>query len=193
MPRTRKYKATVQDRLNAGARGQRVRNAYGFVDPYPEIFGTIPEKIFYARLMYEQIPFLFQSKITVNIPELDLLKDYRPDFIFPELKIIVEVQGAHWHSKPEALDADAYKQALYNIMGYKVLAWWDYDILYDMDALFASEPVFNNYIGRRGGRIIEAGKQVIRDDAKGIRTLNSKRARPKGAALGRRSVRKPLL
>jgi G:T-mismatch repair DNA endonuclease (very short patch repair protein) len=191
MPRRRQNILTATQREEIGSRSQRVRRktSYGFQDPFPDIEGTTPEKILYARLSLLRIPFEFQSKILVNIPELAILKDYRPDFVIPDLKLIIEVQGAYWHSKPAAVDEDAYKAALYQTMGYKVLAWWDFDIAYDIDALFASEPALYTLQGR-GGRVIDLSRQVIRDDTKGIRTLNQKRKRPVAPRVSRKGLLK---
>lgn len=50
--------------------------------------------------------------------EIQLDKFYQADFIIPSAKIIIEVQGAFWHSKPATIDSDAYKFALYEVSGY---------------------------------------------------------------------------
>lgn len=152
---------------------RRIRTGQ-WVDPFPGVNGTLPEKILYARLELMQIPFIFQGLLTINIPELDLIKDHRPDFIIPGLKLIIEVQGSYWHSKPEALEADAYKFALYQAMGYRVLDWWDYQIEGNLDSLFLAEPALAYYAGQRGGRIL-TGREPNIDDTKGIATMNRKR------------------
>lgn len=160
-------------------------------DPTPWIEGTIPEKIIINRLLIMQIPFESQGYININIPEIDLNKDYRPDIFIPDLKLIIQIQGAYFHSKPAQVEADAYTNALYEAVGYRVIDWWDYDILTNVDALFASEPQLNNYTGRRGGRETTLRQSNI-DDTKGIRTLNQKRARGATAArVSTRKLRKP--
>jgi hypothetical protein len=167
-----KTTTTTAERRNESSRKRYARNHTGFTDPYPEVQGSVPEKIVYARLLLMQIPFQFQTFFTVNIPEINLVKDYRPDFILPTAKIIIEVQGSYWHSSKEAIESDSYKYALYTAMGYKVLIWWDYEIETNLDALFRRD--LNTWTLPRGGRIIDPKKQSTRDDLKGLRTLNTK-------------------
>lgn len=151
--------------------------AGGWVDPYPTVMGTRPEKIVYAQLMMRGINFYFQSMLLVNLPLLRISKEYRPDFILPDLKIVIEVQGVYFHSKPESIESDAYKQALYNMMGYKVLAWWDYEIEENVVDLFIKEPLLAQR-GGSGGRIVTKKDKSI-DDLKGLRTTNRRRFRSK--------------
>lgn len=171
MPRYKTTRTTAERRRET-SRKRYARNHTGFVDPYPEVLGSVPEKIVYARLTLMRIPFMTQSMFTVNIPEISLVKDYRPDFILPDAKIIIEVQGSYWHTLPGALESDSYKYALFTAMGYKVLIWWDYEIETDLDALFRRDLNVWNF--RRGGRIIDPKRQSDRDDLAGLRTMNSK-------------------
>ena len=190
MPRY-KSKITTAERRRESSRKKYARNWKGFVDPFPEVLGSMPEKIVYARLTLMQIPFMFQSTFNVSIPEIALNKDYRPDFILPDAKIIIEVQGSYWHSKPEQIEADSYKYALYQVMGYKVLIWWDYEIETNLDALLRRD--LNTWEYRRGGRIIDPKRQVERDDLAGLRTLNTKyKRKPYRTFIGtsKRKVRK---
>jgi very-short-patch-repair endonuclease len=190
MPRL-KTKLTTKKRRSLTRDKYRIYNVYDWSDPYPDVMGTMPEKMVYARLMLMQIPFYFQNQIDVNIPIANIYKKYRPDFVLPHAKIIIEVQGSYWHSKPEAIESDSYKFALYEAVGYKVLAWWDYDIESNLDKLFAQTPVLNNWKYARGGRIITARTQ-FRDDLKGLRTMNAKKRKPYRQFVGtsRRNVRK---
>lgn len=164
---------TSAERRERSRRRRVVSGAW--VDPFPTIMGTRPEKIVYAQLMYRGINFYFQSMLLVNLPLLKISKEYRPDFILPDQKIIIEVQGIYFHSKPDTIESDAYKQALYNLMGYKVLAWWDYEIEENVIDLFIKEPLLANLTGR-GGRIKTKHDKSI-DDLKGLRTTNRRRFR----------------
>ncbi len=187
-----RYRTASAKRRFDTAQNYRKRNVYGWQDPFPEVPGTAPEKMVFARLTLMRIPFRFQSYTTVNIPELNVKKDYRPDFIIPGLKLIIEVQGAYWHSMEKAIVDDAYKHALYQIMGFRVAAWWDYDILENLDGLFSADPQLNIYKGVYGDRIIIKDRQSYRDDLKGLRTLNAKKRKPYRTFIGtsRRRVRK---
>lgn len=149
----------------------------GWVDPYPTVMGTRPEKMVYEQLMKRGIKFYYQSMLLVNLPLLQISKEYRPDFILPDQKIVIEVQGVYFHSKAGSIEADAYKQALYNMMGYKVLAWWDYEIEENIIDLFVREPLLAHLIGSSGRVFTKKDKSI--DDLKGLRTTNRRRWRPK--------------
>lgn len=168
-----RYKAPT-DELRA--RTKRFRTTKGeWVDPFPNVLGTVPEKMVYAQLIWRRIPFQFQTWFRVQIPLAGFDDWYRPDFILPDRKIIIEIQGAYWHSQPEQVEKDAFKYALYQSLGYKVLTWWDYEIYNNLPLLFAQDASLGWTGGKRGGRIITEHQEII-DDAKGIRTTNTKRA-----------------
>lgn len=190
MPRLRKGR-TTRERRSATRDRYYIHGTREWQDPYPDVQGTVPEKMVFARLMLMQIPFYFQNEIDVKIPIANIYKKYRPDFVLPHAKIIIEVQGSYWHSKPEAIKSDAYKYALYETVGYKVYAWWDYEIERNLDALIAKTPVLNNWKFARGGRIVTSRTKKI-DDLKGLRTLNARKRKPSSRFVGtsKRGVRK---
>lgn len=141
----RKTPLTTNEKYDR-AKKYRLTRSYVWHDPYPDIPGTKPEKMVYAGLMRRGIPFIFQSDFHIVLPSYDLEGNdwYKPDFILPDLNIIIEVQGAYWHTKPDQIDSDSYKYALYQLMGKKVLLWWDYDIEAKLDDLFAMESELGN-------------------------------------------------
>lgn len=191
MPRLVSKTLTAKQR--AAATKRHASSPKTYFDPTPEIQGTDPEKIVINRLLYMGIPFVSQGYVTINIPELDLNKDYRPDILIPDIKLIIQIQGAYWHSSDAQIEADAYLNALYEAVGYRVIDWWDFDILTNLDALFASEPELVNWAYPRGGRITTGYRQSNIDDTKGIATVNKRRAKgAKAARVGRRKLRKPI-
>lgn len=181
MPRLVKYRP---NRISTKVRAERMaikRYRKGtWVDPFPWVHGTLPEKMVYAELSRRGIPFLFLNEINFKIPEIDFNKDYQADFVIPSLNIIIEVQGAFWHSKPKTVESDAFKFAIYQLKGYKVLAWWDYEIMTDLAGLIAREPKLTgasiplNF--QTGSSELKARSRKKPDTSKGIRTLNRKRA-----------------
>lgn len=157
----------------------RVRGYKNFVDPFPLGFGTLPEKMVYAELSRRNIPFLYLNDLRFQIPEIDFDKWYQADFAIPSLKIIIEIQGAYWHSKPAAIESDAYKFAIYQTTGWKPVAWWDFDILVRLQELFSEVPelVAATRVDpntRSAELPVQSRKKT--DTSKGIRTLNQKRA-----------------
>lgn len=174
--RTRKHYLTTAKRAAKASR-QRYIKGVQFVDPFPNIDGTIPEKIVYRELSHRSVPFAFQNEVTFNIPEIDLVKDYRPDIVLPTLRIIIEVQGSYWHSTDQAIQDDAFKDSIYEMCGWRVLNWWDYDILSGVGELFAHDPVLSVYnydTTHTGSTEYVYQTKIVRDDAVGILTNNHK-------------------
>lgn len=171
-----KTKVSTKER----ARRSRSYRVWGFrrwIDPFPAVHGTVPEKMVYAALSRRQIPFLFLNNVNIAIPEIELYKNYQADFVIPGLRLIIEVQGAYWHSRPAAIESDAFKFALYEHAGYKVLAWWDFDIIDNVERLFAQEPLLAGTGGLASGTSeLPAVNRTKVDTSKGIRTLNRRRA-----------------
>lgn len=176
MPRLLTYRQrTTEERAKIS---NRVRGYKKWIDPFPGVHGTLPEKMVYARLSQLGIPFLFLNDITFNIPELEFNKDYQADFLIPSLNLIIEVQGAFWHSKPKTIEADAFKLAIYELKGYKVLVWWDYDIIANINLLVAASPELLSaarFPSSFKNEELPVQKRTKVDTSKGIRTLNQRR------------------
>lgn len=181
MPRLKKNISTVKRRVETSDK-YRLKNTFDWFDPFknPLGFGTVPEKMVYAALTRMGIPFYYLNDISFSDPEIDFFKEYQADFIIPATKVIIEVQGSYWHSKPANIEADSYKLAVYESFGYKALAWWDYDIYERLDMLISSEPLLMalshpDYF--RGGTSTELTpmKRTKTDTSQGIRTMNARK------------------
>lgn len=152
-----------------------------FIDPHPLGFGTLPEKLVYSKLTREGIPFYYLNDLTFSDPEADYFKIFQADFYIPDANLIIEIQGAHWHSMPKTIEADAFKFAVYETFGYKALAWWDYEILDHLDALFASEPrlvALAKPQAASNTTELAPKARTKTDSSKGIRTLNRRHRKP---------------
>lgn len=177
MPKYLKYSPRSTEYLEYRANRQRVYGYSNWIDPYAAVHGTAPEKRVYEALSRRNIPFYFLNDTKFTIPELDLVEEFQSDFILPDYKVIIEVQGAYWHSKPSTIESDAYKFAIYQMNGYRVLAWWDYEIMGDLNGLFhrdlpgigAFDPM------KTASTELPAYSRKKQDTSKGIRTLNQKR------------------
>jgi hypothetical protein len=131
----------------------------------------------YAALSARGIPFYYLGNVKIAIPEIEVFQTYQADFVLPTLGIIIEVQGAHWHSTDASIASDALKFALYQQAGYHPLAWWDYEILSNVNLLFANEPALAGFqAGRSGSTELVPVDRTKTDTSKGIRTLNKRRA-----------------
>lgn len=100
-----------------------------WVDPHPEIPGTEPEKRVFAALLDQlRIYFIFQGQV----PEFEkggvmvsaAPVAYKPDFVLPEYKLIIDPFGAYHHSLEEQAKKDAIKVAKYNAAGYAYYHPW---------------------------------------------------------------------
>jgi hypothetical protein len=100
-----------------------------WIDPYPGIPGTEPEKRVFAELRSRGIYFIYQGQV----PEFEqghpmyflAPAGYKPDFILPEYRLIIDPFGAFHHSLPEAAKRDEGKITRYAAAGYAYYhPWW---------------------------------------------------------------------
>lgn len=101
-----------------------------WMDYFPWAPGTVPEKMLFAELAKRQVTFFFgafwgDSPFTVKKERL------RPDFLLPEYRIIIEVMGTYWHTRPGSAERDANHVLQYEAAGYKVYQIWDWEIYKD--------------------------------------------------------------
>jgi len=122
-------RTAAMDRMGPGVlQATRTRSDQpGWVDYYPDFPGTIVEKMIFQELVDRGITFYFGA-YWGDMPFTAAYERYRPDFILPEYKIVLEVYGAYWHSREGMYKKDAWKEALYTASGYKHYILWDYEI-----------------------------------------------------------------
>lgn len=173
--RKRKQALSTQEKRER-ARRWNPKGGARWIDPYPHIQGTVPEKKVYAYLMDVGIPFNFQTMLDVSIAEVDLFKWLRPDFIIPSLKLVIEVQGAWFHQSDQQVLDDSRKYELYRYAGYQVIYWWDYELEYMHPAELAAREAIGIalYNGPRIGEVITEHREY-KDDSAGLRTLGHSR------------------
>lgn len=179
MPRIlnpRKVKLTPQQ-IRDRANKQRTTRNFVWLDPYPEVYGTKPEKMVYAELIRRGIDFQYTAQINTGVPDIEVNQWFKPDFLIPAQKIIIEVQGAYWHTMPDRIAQDSLRFALMEMAGYRVYAWWDYDIESKLMDLFDTVPEFRTIAGNPRASA-SPGRSAFTDDLKGIRTAAHKRRKP---------------
>ena len=109
-------------------------------DPYPEVAGTLPEKIIFAELRLSGIYFIFQGDFPKEDRYVQVSADdpgFKPDFILPEWKVILDPFGDYHHSKDfageEALNkltlSDSRKLMFYEKKGYEFVHPWSSEVL----------------------------------------------------------------
>lgn len=143
-----------------------------WVDPYPDIPGTEPEKMVYAQMIVRGIPFQFQEYLQFFLPDLGVNQFFRADFSVPEAKLVINVNGLFWHSKQTAIDHDAVIAAYAEMAGYRVITWWDFEIYSDVVKLFDVDPYLSAY--RHLAPVPH--RSAYHKDSAGIKTLNKRRA-----------------
>lgn len=100
-----------------------------WVDPYPQIPGTEPEKRIFSALVQRGIYFVYQEAVP-EAAEHDGFyisarpMDYVPDFVLPEYRVIIDPFSPFHHSLPKAIDADVRKIALHMALGYRYYHPW---------------------------------------------------------------------
>jgi len=119
-----------------------------FYDPYFFVQGSVPEKMVMKELVRRGI--YFQHTPQENTIEWGNLKqiaksdptNWEADFMFPQFKIWLEVQGAYFHTMPGVPEKEALRFALIEAAGWRPIYWWDYDIEARLPELMDSVPEF---------------------------------------------------
>ena len=102
-----------------------------WIDPFPGIPGTEPEKRIFAALVSRRIYFIFQGDFPIEdryISGLLQVRNFKPDFIVPEWKVIFDPFSEFHHSLPDAIESDAWKSVYYESKGYEFIHPWSKDV-----------------------------------------------------------------
>lgn len=162
-----------------------------WVDPYIWIQGSRPEKMVMAELARRGIYFEHTPQ-TNPLPwaEWQLAegtRNWEADFLVPQYKIWIEVQGSYFHTLPGMVEQDSLRMAYIESVGWRPIFWWDYDIESRLQDLMNEVPEFYRIsreaeeatAGRRrtaGLAFYEGGDGV--DHLAGLRTALRNRTRP---------------
>lgn len=178
-----------------------------WVDPYRDIPGSSIEKMVLAELARRGVFFIFRAQ-TNDIGGF-VKPDWEADFLLPQHKIWIEIQGSYFHSLPGQIEADAERYAALEMAGWKPHFLWEFDIrtrLHDLlnqigvfyevspaaeaAALsrFVNHDVYQSV--RYGNEAFAVGRE-LKDQLKGLRAALSNRAKPDQLILRRRLRRRP--
>ena len=119
-----------------------------FYDPYFFIQGSIPEKMVMKELVRRGIYFEHTPQTNdINWGYLKQVASSDPskweaDFLFPQWKIWLEVQGAYFHTMPGIPEKEALRFAIIEAAGWRPIYWWDYDIEARLPELMDKVPEF---------------------------------------------------
>ena len=171
-----------------------------WIDPFPEVPGTVPEKMVYAQLKFRRIEFVFQA---LGFPPEQPtgphfrpnLGEIRPDFLIPSVRAVIEVQGTYFHTQPDAEAHDLDKLAEYHAWGWYV--YW----IFDTDITVAPARAVENCeeaggFGPTLGALLpkattgdSTAPGATTADANAVAAANRARARPKSPELRVRRAR----
>ena len=148
MPRfllRRRYFQRFKERLSRLAPGTRRRQwlrlqPTDFIDYWPDIPATLPEKLVFAELARRQINFYFSWYFGDMRITPDYRERYRPDFYLPDYNIIIEVFGTYWHTREGMYEHDLVKAITYTASGYKFIVLTDQEVIHNVREAVESIP-----------------------------------------------------
>lgn len=97
-----------------------------WVDPFLDIPGSSIEKMVLAELVRRGVYFIFRSQR--NDLGGFVEPDWEADFLLPQHKIWIEVQGSYFHSLSGQIEADSLRYAAIEMAGWKPVFLWEFDI-----------------------------------------------------------------
>ncbi len=179
-----------------------------WVDPYFYIQGSSIEKMVMAEFVRRGIYFEHTPQ-TNTLPWASWMiepgkdpRKWEADFLLPQYKIWVEIQGAYFHTLPGQVETDALRFAYIQSVGWRPVAWWEDDIRNRLQDLMNEVPEFyridrdkeqdaqDDRRNTPGLPFYEGGTGV--DHLAGLRKALSNRARPpQGISKRYRPKRKP--
>lgn len=120
-----------------------------WVDPISWIQGSSIEKMVMAEFIRRGIYFEHTPQ-TNPLPWLDWMfigqnpEKWEADFLLPQYKIWVEVQGAYFHTLPGQVETDALRFTYIQLAGWRPIFWWEDDIRVRLNDLMNMVPEFYN-------------------------------------------------
>jgi len=178
-------------------RGTRYFKVYQpqFVDPYFWIQGSEIEKMVMVELVRREIYFEHtpqRNNVGHGVPA-----DWEADFLLPQYKIWIEIQGAYFHTLDAQVRHDALRFATIEAAGWRPIFWWEWDIRSRLNELMDAVPEFyrvrpalqRGYRQTAGLPFYEGGDGI--DHLAGLRAALRGRARPDQLIFRRRSRRQP--
>lgn len=168
-----------------------------WIDPFPWIQGSSIEKMVMAELVRRGIYF----EHTPQKNTLGGLVDpsWEPDFLFPQYKIWMEIQGAYFHTLPGAVERDALRFVFIEAAGWRPIFWWEDDIRTRLVEIMNAVPEFYRVEVSKNRKLIAskhtAGVPFLEggigiDHLAGLRKALSNRARPPQNLVMRRKQKK---
>ncbi len=149
-----------RERSGKGVRYQyKITPPPDLIDYWGHIPATIPEKFIFAELIRRGVSFAF-SNVFGDMPfTADKEERYRPDFLLMDYRIIIEVAGIYWHTRPGMYEYDTVRAQLFIASGYQVYIFTDLEILDDVVATLDKIPEIR-VPGIRGGKVLIGDRPI---------------------------------
>lgn len=163
-----------------------------WIDPYFWIQGSSIEKMVMAEFVRRGIYFIHTPQVN-DLPWRDWMvkegtKKWEADFLLPQHKIWLEIQGTYFHTLRGQMETDSLRFAYIEAVGWKPIAWWEDDIRTRLQELFNKVPEFymvnrdaearaRDHYGTTDGLPFKEGGDGV-DHLAGLRTALRNRARP---------------
>lgn len=109
-------------------------------DPFWWIQGSSIEKMVMAELVRRGIYFEHTPQSNTLGGFVDA--SWEADFLVPQHKIWIEVQGSYFHSLPGQIENDSLRYAAIEMAGWRPLFWWEFDIRSRLNELMDEVPEF---------------------------------------------------
>ena len=170
-----------------------------WTDPYWWVQGSSIEKMVMAELVRRGVYFQHTPQSNALGGFVD--PSWEADFLLPQYKIWIEVQGSYFHSLPGQIETDAYRFAAIQMAGWKPIALWEFDIRYrlndrlnEIPELYMVDKALNQraakaYGSSKGLPFFEGGVGI--DHLAGLRKALSKRRKPKQYTYRHQRKRRP--
>ena len=170
-----------------------------WMDPYWWIKGTSIEKMVMAELSRRGIYFQYRPQTNTLGGFVD--PTWEADFLLPQHKIWIEVQGSYFHSLPGQIENDAFRYAAITMAGWRPIFLWEFDIRNRLPELLDEIPEFYyvNMVTENAARVqfgtspgltFFAGGSI--DQLAGLRKALSNRTKPPQLRVVRRNrIRRP--
>lgn len=178
-----------------------------WADPFFAIQGSMIEKMVMAELARRGVYFMYRPQN--NTLGGFVNPTWEADFLLPQHKIWIEVQGSYFHSLPGQIEADSDRYAAIEMAGWKPVFLWEFDIrnrlidlldeigvFYQVDrtkeaealSRYGSESVYN--VMQYEDANFSVGRELV-DQLKGLRKALANRTKPPQLIVRRRVGRRP--
>lgn len=111
-----------------------------WVDPNASLTGSEIEKMVMAELDRRGVYFIYRSQTNDLGGFVD--PTWEADFLIPQHKIWIEIQGSYFHSLPGQIERDSLRYAAIEQAGWRPLFWWEFDIRTRLNELMDAVPEF---------------------------------------------------